>query len=119
MARTLTKEEFKQDKVYNFIYEQIKSNHEVPQHTIDNLLKNRDLRESTTHYIKMGVDGNDLYISFDTLTWIKDIDGDFVSFPVSITSITWYDDKLEYEVARSKKLFSAKDNAGIPIDMLN
>ncbi len=102
---------FKSDPVLSKLFELIKKNHKVANHTEKVLYKNRHIKdfcEEARHYLEMPGD-KPLYIHYDTASWWKDPNG----IQLKIESIGVYDDATEYTIARLKGLHSTK-NSDIP-----
>lgn len=99
---------FKTDKVFKKLFEMIKSNHKVADHTVKVLLKNKhvkDFCEEARHFTVLAGD-NPIYIHYDVASWYDKSK----SAIVKIESIGVYDDYLEFEKARLKGLHSTKDS---------
>jgi hypothetical protein len=101
---------FKKDPVLSKLWEVIKRNHKVADHTARVLYKNRHIKdfcEEARHFVELP--GNKpLYIHYDTASWYHPSGAQ-----VKIESIGVYDDLAEYTIARLKGLHSTKD-ADIP-----
>jgi hypothetical protein len=110
------REFFKNDAVFGKLFELIKKNHKVANHTEKVLIENRHIKdfcEEARHFVEMP--GNKpLYIHYDTASWFKEPMG----VQVKIESIGVYDDFLEYNTARMKGLHGS-DTADIPTSNLN
>lgn len=118
---TKEKSEFKDDEVFNYIYEQIKKRHIIPQHTRDNLISKSSIEnicESTKHFAHLTVKSVDFYISYETDTWVREREQDFL-FPVRFSTITLYDSMIEYNTCRIKELGAATNGGFIPHELMN
>jgi len=104
------REFFKTDKVFKKLFEMIKSNHKVANHTIKVLLKNKhvkDFCEEARHYVELELGGDTpFYIHYDVSSWYDRSK----SAIVKIESIGVYNDYLEFEKARLKGLHSTQDS---------
>lgn len=110
------REFFKNDPVFSKLFEIIKKNHKVADHTEKVLIQNKhvkDFCEEARHYVEMPGKPH-LYIHYDTASWFKEPMGVYVK----IESIGIYDDFLEYNTARVNKLHAA-ENKDIPTSNLN
>jgi hypothetical protein len=106
----IKREEFKKDKLFSKVHEELKKIHKVPDYTIECLMKNRHIKdfcEESRHFVLMH-GKEDLYLHYDVFTWILG-----KTLPIRVDAITFYDDFEEYEAARVGQLYSAKD-ANIP-----
>ena len=104
------REEFKQDPVYNRLYQELRKIHQVADHTMKTLIEGKhipDFCEEATHFVVMQGKPS-IFLQYTVATWLKE-----GTFPVRIESIGIYDDFLEYEKARLTGLYSA-DEADIP-----
>lgn len=95
---------FRVDPVLSKLYEFIKQNHRVADHTQRVLFENRtvkDFCQEARHFVVLS--GNKaLYIHYDVSSWWKDPAG----VHLRIDSIGVYDDFIEYETARLRGLHS-------------
>ena len=107
----ITRKEFKKDPVFRKVYRLIKANHKVAKHTMKVLIENRkvkDFCEEARHFaILQG--GNPLYVHYDVSSWYQAKDRAMVK----IESIGFYDNFIEYEIARARGLHST-DKSDIP-----
>lgn len=97
---SISRDEFKKDKVWNKLFEVIKANHGVDERTQQNLIPKahiKDICESARYFCVI----DKFYVSYDVDIWIQKI-GQGYNFPTKITEIHVYDDQLEYEIHRSK-----------------
>ena len=107
--KVISRKEFLKDPVYRMIFEAIRDNHKTPKHAQENLIKYQNVKDicnRTRSFIQ--ITGDLPFIHYDTLSWIEK---DSIIF--RIESIGFYDDFLEYNVARLKQLNSA-EQAFIP-----
>ena len=94
-----SREFFKSDPVFYKLYQMIKRNHKVANHTERVLIKNKHIKdfcEEARHFVELPGE-KPLYIHYDVASWYKN--GAAV---IRIESIGVYNDFLEYEIARSK-----------------
>lgn len=109
----ITRQQLKEDEVYNKLFEEIKKRHVVADHTIKVLLANKDIKdfcEEARHFgILPSSKGNQLYLHYDVSSWYHPSG----AAQVKIDAVGVYDDFMEYEVARVKQLHGA-GNADIP-----
>lgn len=106
---------FKTDPVLRKLYEVVKKNHKVAEHTEKTLYENKHIKdfcEEARHYV-MCTGPKPLYIHYDVASWYHPSGA-----LVKIESIGVYDDFLEYETARMKGLHGA-ENSDIPKSNLN
>jgi hypothetical protein len=92
---------FKNDPVFYQLYQILKRNHRVPQHTVKTLVKNRHIKdfcEESTHFVELPGD-KPIYLHYDVASWYHHKPA---GIQVRIESIVVYDDFLEYEKARAK-----------------
>jgi hypothetical protein len=85
-------------KVLGKLFDMVKANHKVADHTEKVLVENRhvkDFCEEARHFIQLTGD-KPLYIHYDVANWFKEPMG----VQLKIESIGVYDDFLEYEKAR-------------------
>lgn len=71
MSQTFTREEILEDKALNNILSIIKKNYKTPQHTIDNLLSQKfikDICETTEHFAVIEINKESIYLSYETYT---------------------------------------------------
>lgn len=108
----IKRNEFKGDEVYRQIYYQLLKIHKVAPHTEKNLLENshiKDFCEEARHFLIM--DGRKpLYMHYDVASWYQEPGGAVIK----IESITFYDDELEYNVARLKELGGGRPTENVP-----
>lgn len=119
MSKTFTRKEILEDNTLNSILNIIKKNYKTPQHTVDNLLNQKhikDICETTEHFAIIKVKKEPIYLSYETYTWIN-IENT-ISFPTRFNNITYYDNELEFEIARKKGLFKT-ESSSIPVQILN
>ena len=105
------RELFKQDPVLFKLWEILKRNHLVADHTRQTLYKNRHIKdfcEEARHFMLMP-GKPEIYLHYDVASWYHPEGGAFVK----IESIGIYDDFMEYETARMKGLHSGRE-ADIP-----
>jgi hypothetical protein len=109
------REFFKTDPVFSKLFDVIKRNHKVAEHTGKVLYENRHIKdfcEEARHFVLMP--GNPpLHIHYDVASWYHP-----AGATVKIDSIGVYDDFLEYETARVKQLHAA-ESKDIPSSNLN
>lgn len=101
------------DQVIGELYSRVKQNHIVADHTKQNLLKNRhikDIYEETRHFAVLQ-SAKPIYISYDTANWLDD---EQYAVLVRIERINVYETFLEYETTRMKELHSAQQGKNIP-----
>lgn len=105
------RETFKSDPIYKQVYESIKHSHKVADHTQRILFQNRHTKnfcEQARHYVILGGE-NPIYVHYDVASWWKEPAGCIVC----IDSIGFYDNFIEFEVARLRGLHEA-EKADIP-----
>lgn len=106
-----SREILKTDPIMNKLFESVKRNHKVADHTERVLIKNKhvkDFCEQARHFLVIaGVP--EMYIHYDVASWFKAPMG----VVVKIESIGVYDDFMEYETARMRGLHSGR-SADIP-----
>ncbi|MCF0071300.1 hypothetical protein LZD49_12535 [Dyadobacter sp. CY261] len=104
--KVISRSEFKTDPGFKPLHDLIKSKHQVPNHTIDILLKNADVKdfcEESRHFAVLS-GRNPIYLHYDVSSWFKEPNGVLVS----IDSIAIYNNYSEYESARRQQLGLAK-----------
>lgn len=97
---TISRNQFKNDKVWNKLFQIIKANHRVDTQTQQNLIPKvhiKDICESAVYFCVI----DKFFVSYSVDIWIQKI-GRGYNFPTKITEIQIYDDQLEYELHRSK-----------------
>jgi len=106
------KREWFKDEVIGKLFEAIKKQHKVADHTTRVLYENRNIKdfcEQARHFVVLGGNTKPLYIHYDVASWFHNLNGALVS----IESIGVYDDFMEYETARMRGLHSGA-KADIP-----
>ena len=101
----------KNDPVMNQLFEIVKKNHKVAEHTKRVLLKNKHIKdfcEEARHYSEMP-GKKPIYLHYDVASWFKEPMG----VQIKIESIGIYDDFMEYNTARMRGLHSGR-SADIP-----
>lgn len=111
--KTLERESFKNDMVFNFFYQQILKNHKPANHTEKTLFENKhihDFCEVAQHFSVIELDKElTAHISYDVNSWYNEGG----SAKVRVESITLYDNFDEYETIRKTSIYKAK-NSDIP-----
>lgn len=107
-----TREEIKKDPVLFELLQHILKIHQVPDHTAKHLLSIQHIEnicELTTLYLVLPgkVKGKDIYLSYETSTWIKPDKDKGFSFPTRVDAITMFEDFIEYETNRVKNISKA------------
>jgi hypothetical protein len=102
---------FKTDPVFGQLYEGIKRNHKVAEHTKKSLIENKHIQGFTEESRVFVMVGNidPIFIHYDAHSQYREND----HVVVRIESIGIYDNFMEYESARMKELHSTK-GADIP-----
>ena len=114
MTLSLTREEIKADPVFSKVLDAVKQIYEVPQHTFDILMANRDTKdfcEESRHFAILGK--GDFFIHYDVSSWFSPYpsfeevpesemprDKRFPAFETRFDSITFYDTEEEFQQAR-------------------
>jgi hypothetical protein len=96
------REFFKHDPVMKELYEIVKKNHKVADHTERTLIQNRHIKdfcEEARHFVMLP-GKKTLYIHYDVASWFQPPAG----VVVKIESIGVYDDFIEYEKARLARI---------------
>ncbi|HDZ27069.1 hypothetical protein LCGC14_0500930 [marine sediment metagenome] len=110
----VSREEFLKDKVYKQIFELILKNHKPPDHTKRILGENinvKDFCQTSRHYIELSDPSKPIYCYYDATNWVQwHKEGHKYRIVTQIDAIGFYDDFLEYEVARQKGINSTKDS---------
>jgi hypothetical protein len=95
---------FKNDPVFIKLFEVIKANHKVADHTTKVLLENKAIEnfcEEATHFSVLGGKGDPIYISYDVTTSLKNDRA-----AVTIDKIIVYDSLMEYNAAHVNGKYS-------------
>lgn len=108
---TWTREEIKADEVLSKLLKVILAQHKTPEHTVRNLLHNQhipDICELTTLYLVLPGDkkSKTIYLCYDASHWIRP-EPTRIGFPTRVESITIFDDFVEYETDRVRRISAA------------
>lgn len=109
--QTLTREQFQKDPVIGKVFELIKQNHQVANHTSQALIKNKEVKDfcvEAIYFVVLGFD-HPMYLHYSVSSWLKDPPGVLIR----IDSISFYDNHREYESARLKSLHSTVHSDGV------
>jgi hypothetical protein len=101
-----TRLELKNDPELRPLFDMIKGRHEVAEHTIKVLVKNKHIKdfcEEARHFVFLPGKGSNLFIHYDVSSWYHP-----KGIQVKIESIGVYDDFMEYEKARVSQLHGAE-----------
>lgn len=109
----IPREQFFSTTLSGVIFEMIKRNHRVADHTQKVLEENKHIEgfcEVAEHYVEMGLG------SFGTKHISYEVNSYYAPDRalISVRQITIYDSIVEYEAARSKLLYTAGAKADIP-----
>lgn len=104
----ITRQQLKEDEVYNKLLEEIKKRHVPAEHTLKTLLANKDIKDFCEEARHFGILHDTLYLHYDVFSWY-----DPAAVLIKINAVGIYDDFIEYESARVKQLHGAT-NADIP-----
>lgn len=105
----IDRETLKNDPVFRELFETIKRNHKVANHTKKNLFKNKHIKdfcEQARHYVMIS-GKNPIYLHYDISSWYSP-----KGAQVRIEGVGVYDDFIEYEAARIRGLHSTMDADG-------
>ena len=113
---TFSRAELKNDSTLKGIFDLVKSNHKVANHTQEILYKNRhvkDFCEEATHFVMLAKSkgGDSIYFHYDVSSWYKEGQA-----RVRIESITVYENFNEYESERLRRLHSTIHQDGISLN---
>ena len=119
---TWKREEIKADPVMSKLLKEILKIHKTPEHTARNLLHKQhipDICELTTLYLVLPGEnpGKTIYLCYDTSTWIRP-EPTRIGFPTRVEAIIVFDDFVEYETDRVKRI-GAADPDGRDASTLN
>lgn len=112
----ITRAEFKEDPVFNAVFEVIKRNHVVPEHTKTVLVKNGNVKDfcvEARHFAILGDKPSDsYYIHYDVSNWYNSDS----EVQVRFEKIAFYNNFQQYESARLRALHSSIHVDGVNLN---
>lgn len=104
----IERETFLKDPVFKQIYEVVRRNHKVARHTEKELKKNKHIKDfcEESRCFAMLPGRDPIYLHYDIASWYKKPNG----VQIKIERIAFYDNYLEYELSRTKQIYSASDS---------